>query len=58
MTSILVLRGDGRFQLHRGDLEALVDAGFDDDGLAVGQDHHVRVGYPVGGGDDDLVARH
>jgi hypothetical protein len=53
----LGLRGDGRFQLRRGDLEALVDAGFDDDRLAVGQDHHVRVGHPVGGRDDDFVAR-
>jgi predicted AAA+ superfamily ATPase len=49
--------GDGRFQLCRGDLEALIDAGVDDDRHAVGQDDHVRIRDPVGGRDDDFVAR-
>ena len=48
--------GDGLFQLFRRDLEALFQPRGDDDRVGVRQQHHVRVGYPVGGGDDDLVA--
>jgi hypothetical protein len=35
------LRRDRRFQLRRGDLEALFDAGLDDHRLAVGEDDDV-----------------
>ena len=48
--------GDGGLELSRGDLEVLLDAGIDDHRLAIGQAHHVRIGYPVGRGDDHLVA--
>src|SRR3569832_1092907 len=50
-------RRDGCLELRRRDLEFLLNARINDDGYAVGQHHHVRVGDPVGRGDDDLVAR-
>ena len=49
-------RGDRRFQLRRGDLEALLDAGLDDHRLAVGEDDDVGIRHPVGRGNDDFVA--
>ena len=52
----LRLRRDGRLELCGGDLEVLTDAGRHDDRRASRQLHHLRVTYPVGGGDDDLVA--
>ena len=50
------LRGDRRFQLRRGDLEALLDTRFDDDRLAICQNHDIRIRHPVRRGDDDFVA--
>ena len=49
-------RCDGGLQLLRCNLEVLLDAGLHDHGRTVGQEHHLRITYPVGGGDDDLVA--
>ena len=48
---------DGGFQLFRGYLEVLLDAGLDNHGSALGQQDHLGVAHPVGGGDDDFVAR-
>jgi len=49
-------RGDGLPELFRRQLEAFRLRGVDDDGRGVGQQHDVRVGYPVGRRDDHLVA--
>ena len=46
----------GRLKLFRGDLESRFDTCPDDDGFPVCQPDHIRVGNPVGGRDDDLVA--
>ncbi|MNV28831.1 hypothetical protein D3C71_1200340 [compost metagenome] len=47
---------DGGVQDLGAQLEAVGFLADHGDGLAAGQQHHVRVGHPVGGGDDDLVA--
>ena len=38
-------------------LEAVLDRGLDDHRRAAAQADHVRIGYPIGRRDDDLVAR-
>ena len=43
-------------ELRGRHLEAIVDPGVDDDGHGPGERHHVRVGGPIGRGDDGLVA--
>ena len=48
--------GDGCFQLFGGNLEVLLNGGFDVDGFTVGQLHHLGVRNPVGGRDNDLIS--
>ena len=51
------LRRDRLFQIFRLQLEVHFLRAGDDDGLALGQQHHVRIRDPVGRRDDDFVAR-
>ena len=48
--------GNGCFQLLRSDLESGFDPRPNDHRFAICQPDHVRVGYPVGRRDDDLIA--
>ena len=47
---------DGGFELCRGNLEILFDACTHDDGSSFGQLYHFGIAYPIGGGNDNLVA--
>lgn len=49
-------RRDGAAELVGGDLEVLLDAGGDEDGLAFGELNHLDVADPCGCGDYDFVA--
>lgn len=47
---------DGFFELVGRDLEVLADAGVELDGGAFGEEDHLGVADPIGGGDEDFVA--
>ncbi len=48
---------DGFFQLRRGYLEILLDAGLDDYRFAFRDKNDVGIGHPIGRGYDDFIAR-
>ena len=49
-------RPDRRLEVGRLDLEAVGRRGGHEHRLAAGQQHHIGIAHPIGGGDDHLVA--
>ena len=50
-------RRDRLLQRPRPQLEAMLDLRFDGNGLAAGDQHHVRIADPIGSRDDHFIAR-